>query len=40
MYYLTLTSFEMEIYDDFPHVMSRMKKIAEDRKLKNEETIR
>lgn len=32
MYYLTLTSFENEIYDDFPHVMNKMRKIALDRR--------
>lgn len=39
MYYLTLQAFENEIYEDFPHIMERMRKIAEDRKKKNDETI-
>ncbi|CAD8179140.1 unnamed protein product [Paramecium octaurelia] len=39
MYYLTITSFENEIYDDFPHIMTKMKKIALERRQKNLETI-
>ncbi|CAK92730.1 unnamed protein product (macronuclear) [Paramecium tetraurelia] len=38
-YYLTLQAFENEIYDDFPHMMDKMRKIAEDRRKKNLETI-
>ncbi|CAD8102523.1 unnamed protein product [Paramecium sonneborni] len=39
MYYLTITSFENEIYDDFPHIMNKMNKIALERRQKNQETI-
>lgn len=39
MFYLTITSFENEILDDFPHVMNKMKKIALERRQKKIETI-
>lgn len=39
LYYLSLDDFENHIYDEFPHVMDKMKKIAQDRHSKNLETI-